>query len=441
MTDEQVPARYITIPYTPRKHFIPAHNSAKRFKWICAHRRCGKTVFIVNHIIRAALQNQRKSPAPRYAYVGPSFSQAKDIVWSYLKHYISAIPGCNVSEGELYVELPNGARITLYGGATSYERMRGLYFDGVALDEYPLLHPSAFSAVVRPALSDYSGWAIVSGTPAGADHFLHLREVAEQQPNLWDVFTLPVYDTDALNPEEVELAKLSMHKSDFAREYLCSFEAAVEGSYYEDEMEAIHRDGRVCDVPYNKNSAVFTAWDLGLDDETAIVFGQRIGREIHWIDYEYGVGKGLDHWARVIGSKGYTYSSHLLPHDIEAREISSGKSRRDTLEELLPGHTITTVPMHKVEDGINAVRGMLSVSYFDKKAMKRAVSCLSAYQAVRMANLGTNRPKPLHNWASHTADAFRMAAMGLHMITPWSYSEKTGGIFGGALKRMIGGIV
>lgn len=439
MTDLVDAPRRIVIPYTPRKHFAALHNTVKRFLWVVAHRRCGKSVFIVNQLIRAAVTNKRQSPPPRYAYVGPSFSQAKDIIWGYLKYYTKDIPGMTVSEGELYVQFPNGARITLYGGSSAYERMRGLYLDGAALDEYPLLHPSVFSAVVRPALSDYSGWCIVSGTPAGADHFLQLREVAEQQTALWEVHSLPVYDTDALDPAEVELARLSMNKSDFAREYLCSFEAAVEGSYYEEEIENLYKYDRICSVPYQTNAAVFTAWDLGVDDETAIVFGQIVGQEIHWIDYEYGVGKGLDHWARIISEKPYKYSSHLVPHDIAARELSSGKSRLETLQDLLPKHDIVPVPMHKVEDGINAVRGMLSISYFDKEKTKRAVSCLAAYQAVRSEKMGTNKPKPLHNWASHTADAFRYAAMGRHMIGGWSGQGSNG--LGGALKRMIKGIV
>jgi hypothetical protein len=147
------------------------HNSKKR--WICtvAHRRAGKTVAETNHLIRAALMNTRAFPPPRYAYVGPSFQQTKDLCWGYLHQYTQDIPGMRFLETELACIFPNGARINLYGGGLAYERIRGLYLDGAVLDEYPLLHAEAFHAVVRPALADYGGFGLISGTPAGKDHF------------------------------------------------------------------------------------------------------------------------------------------------------------------------------------------------------------------------------------------------------------------------------
>ena len=149
----------------------------------------GKTVALINHLIRAASNNKRAAPAPRYAYIGPSFDAAKDLVWSYIKHYTSVIPGMTFLEGELTARFPSGATIRLYGGALAYERMRGIFLDGVVLDEYAMLHPQAFSSVVRPALSDYQGFAIVSGTASGLDHFFELKQRAEAEPG-WDVFEI-----------------------------------------------------------------------------------------------------------------------------------------------------------------------------------------------------------------------------------------------------------
>ena len=151
----------IEVPYLPRH---AARRSAPRLEQALAvhvlhHRRAGKTVAIANHLIRAASRNTRKWPPPRYAYVGPSFDQAKDLVWSYLKQYTEKVPGARYLEGDLACVLPTGATIKLYGGAAAYERMRGMYFDGIALDEYPLLNPAVFSTVVRPCLADYGGFA------------------------------------------------------------------------------------------------------------------------------------------------------------------------------------------------------------------------------------------------------------------------------------------
>jgi hypothetical protein len=195
--DDAKPQR-ITIPYQPRKHFLPLHNSLKRFQLVVAHRRAGKTVAEYNHLLRAAHRNRRNHPPPRYSYVGPSFEQTKDLVWGYAHHYAEGIPGVQFSEGELTTKLPNGATIKLYGGASAYERMRGLYFDGIVLDEFPLLAPNVFSAVVRPCLADYRGFGIISGTSNGDDHFHALFKRYECNP-MWDQHIIPVTDTDVLS--------------------------------------------------------------------------------------------------------------------------------------------------------------------------------------------------------------------------------------------------
>lgn len=446
LTDRPVSAP-VVIPYTPRKQFVPIHNSTKRNIWLVAHRRCGKSVFEVNHLLRAAAQNQRKHPPPRYAYIGPSFSQAKDLVWGYLKHYSAPIPGIQVSESDLYVELPTGARVTLYGGAGGYERVRGLYLDGAAMDEYPLLHPSAYSAVVRPALSDYAGFCIISGTSKGRDHFYRMKMIAEANPDSWDVFDLKVYDTDALDPSEVEEARRDMASSDFNREYLNSFDAAVEGAYYSEEIANIYKEKRVTRVPYDPNALVMTAWDLGVSDETTIWYVQRIGQQFHWIDYDWGVGKALPYYCDLVRSKPYKYSGHILPADIMAREFTNSgagataRRRYDTMAALLPGHTLIAIPQHRIADGINAVRTILPVSWFDETKTTKGMACLSAYQAVRSDKADTQKNTPLHNWASHGADSARTFAMGHHLLGGWSGGTGALGRAGMALKRAIGGIV
>lgn len=226
--------------YVPRPHFVELHDCEKRWVLIVAHRRAGKTVSLVNHLIRAASNNTRKVPPPRYAYIGPSFDAAKDLVWGYLKHYTRTVPGMEFLEGELMCKFPSGATIRLYGGALAYERMRGIYLDGAVLDEYPLLHPSAFTSVVRPCLADYQGFAIVSGTAAGEDHFHALKLRAESDIN-WRVFEIPITATGdtALKPEEVEEMRRDMASDEFAREMLCSFDAPVEGAYYQEALNAL----------------------------------------------------------------------------------------------------------------------------------------------------------------------------------------------------------
>ena len=417
----------ITIPYVPREHFRAMHATKKRWIFNCSHRRAGKTVAICNHTIRKALENTRKFPPPRYAYIGPSFAQAKDLVWGYFKHYTANLPGVKVMEGDLQITLPNNAMINLYGGAAAYERMRGTYFDGAALDEYPLLNPSVLGTVVRPCLADYQGWGIVSGTSNGDDHFHAVKKRAEKDVSKWDTFLIPVTATNALDPDEVaEMAK-DMTADEFAREMMCSFDAPVEGSYYGEVINDIDLAGHITGVPYDPASPVMTWWDLGIDDETFIWFVQICGREPHVIDTLQNTGKGLEWYAEQIKQKPYMYSMHVTPHDIRARELGTGKSRYEILLALL--QNVFICPIHSVEDGITAARATIRMCWFDKVRCDSGISALRNYHK-------TATGRPLHNWASHAADAFRTGSVAMNQVTAMGGSSNILP-FNGPLRRKL----
>lgn len=401
-----VPPQRVVIPYVPRSHFRPLHDSLKRWKFVCAHRRAGKSVAEFNQLLRAALQNTRQSPPPRYAYVGPSFDQTKDLIWGYVKQYCSGIPGVKFAEGDLMVTLPNGATIRLYGGAAAYERMRGMYFDGIVLDEFPLLNPAVFSTVVRPCLADYRGWAIISGTSNGDDHFHALKKKHEGNP-AWDFFVIPVTETDALHPDEVDEMTQDMTPEEYAREMLCAFDAPIEGSYYGDLINKMEANNQITGVPWDNTQQVFTCWDLGIHDTMSIWFGQICGREVHWIDYLQGTGKGLDHYAKLITEKPYTYSVHVPPHDIKARELGTGVSRLEVLNKLLDN--VFVCPIASVEDGIQAVRSILPLSYIDREKCAPGIMALRNYHKSKTG-------KPVHNWASHPSDSIRTGCVAFNHI-------------------------
>lgn len=426
--------RRIVIPYVPREHFKPLHASPKRWKFVVAHRRAGKSVSEINEVIKRALMNPRQFPPPRYAYVGPSFAQTKDLIWGYLKHYTSTIPGCKVSEGDLQLVLPNGAMINLYGGAAAYERMRGLYFDGIVLDEYPLLNPSVFGTVVRPCLADYRGWAIISGTSNGDDHFHELKKRNQNDPT-WDFFIIPVTETDALHPDEVVEMTKDMTAEEYAREMLCSFDAPIEGAYYADLMNQAEAAGRITGVPHQPDQPVYTSWDLGIDDYMCVWFWQKVGREIHFIDYEERQGLGIPQFWGLL-SKGhrsaYNYGAHNPPHDIKARELGTGKSRYEIMMALAGSVPVIEAPMLKIEDGVQAVRSIIPISYFDKEKTEQGRSCLRNYHKSKTG-------RPVHNWASHGADGFRSGAVSMNLLGGWSSGNVTS-IGSGRLKRRIRGL-
>jgi hypothetical protein len=403
--------------------------------FVVAHRRAGKTVALVNQLIRAANLNPRTTPPPRYAYIGPSFDAAKDLVWGYLKHYTQGIPGIHYMEGELSVTLPNQAQIRLYGGALAYERMRGIYLDGAVLDEYPLLHPNAFTSVVRPCLADYRGFAIVSGTAAGEDHFHALKLRAEEDPN-WAVFDIPVTATGdtALSPAEVEEMRQDMSPDEFAREMLCSFAAPVEGAYYQEAINALQSQNRVTKVAPDLNTGVLTAWDLGMRHLQVIWLFQICGRELHWIDYIEGRGKSLSHYAELLALKaktgGFAYRAHLLPHDVEVRELATGHSRRHELVNLLK-EPVITVPNHSTEDGITATRGSLGISWFDEEATRKGLARLRSYRRGKHG-------QAIADEAEDAADAFRTGCVGIPMVSG-GFSARHGGA--GRLRRRLRGLV
>jgi hypothetical protein len=403
--------------------------------FVVAHRRAGKTVALVNQLIRAANSNLRATPPPRYAYIGPSFDAAKDLVWGYLKHYTQGIPGVKYMEGELSVTLPNQGQIRLYGGALAYERMRGIYLDGAVLDEYPLLHPSAFTSVVRPCLADYRGFAIVSGTAAGEDHFHALKLKADDDPG-WDVFDIPVTatGTSALAPEEVEEMRSDMSPDEFAREMLCSFQAPVEGAYYQEALNALQTQGRVCRVTVDLNTAVITSWDLGIRHLQVIWLFQVCGRELHWLDYIEGTGKSLSHYVELLALKakvgGFSYRAHLLPHDVEVKELATGYSRKHELSGLLT-EPVITVPNHSTEDGITATRGCLGVSWFDADGCRKGLARLRSYRKGKHG-------QAIADESEDAADAFRTGCVGLPMISG-GFMSKSGA--GGRLRRRLRGLI
>lgn len=402
----------VVIPYLPRTQFISYHDRKERFAKIVAHRRFGKTVGCINDKIRAALSNTRQNPPPRYGYVAPTYTQAKDIAWGYLKHYSAPIPGLKVSESELWIEYPNSARIRLYG-ADNYERMRGLYFDDVTVDEPAQIDPRAWPEVIRPTLSDFNGGATFIGTPRGRDWFYKIDRLEDGtlDPGFFRL-TLKASETGIIAPEELASLKQGLSEDQYAQEFECSFDAAIVGAYYGRLMAQAEADKRITGVAYEPTAMVWTAWDLGIRDATAIWFAQSVGREIRIIDYYEASGVGLDHYVREVKSKPYNYGGHILPHDAQAKELGTGKTRTEVLESL-GLRNLTIAPMHHVEDGINGARVFIPKCWFDAIKCNRGIEALKLYRSEFDEKLQSLKPRPLHDWTSHAADAFRYLAMTL----------------------------
>jgi len=253
--------------YQPRQVFLPLHNRTKRWTVVVAHRRAGKTVAMCADLVIGALETAL--PKPQFAYLAPQRDQAKRVAWGYLKDLTKDLWAKPPNESELKITISNGhgGESTIYvAGADNYDALRGMYFDGVVLDEVGQIRPSAWYTVLRPALSDRRGWAIFAGTPAGKNMFWNLREEARLNAQSHLLLELPASKTNIIHPEELRDAKAQMTEDAFLVEYECSFDAAVPGAYYAKQISEIYGLGRVGDFKPQADMPVHLVADLGFTD-------------------------------------------------------------------------------------------------------------------------------------------------------------------------------
>lgn len=400
-------AYQIDTGYRPRPQQAELHSKLKRNRFGAAvcHRRLGKTVCAINHLIDAAIFSQKERP--RFAYIAPTYRQGKAIAWDYLKHYTKGIPGVQVNESELRIDLPNTAQIRIYG-ADNPDSLRGLYFDGAVLDEYGLMPSRTFSEVVRPALADRKGWALFIGTPNGKNQFYEVCELAKKEEG-WFFAEFKASDTKILDAEELEMARKSMTPDEFDQEFECSFEASVKGAVYADEIRKAREQKRIGVVPYDRTCLVETFWDIGYGDSTAIWFVQVVMNEIHLIDYYENSGQPIDHYAGIVRTRGYSYARHVGPHDLDKHEFGTGKTIKESAQKA--GIYFEVCPQLGLEEGINAARQLFTRCYFDQEKCRDGLEALMNYRWDFNSRIDEYKPVPVHDWASHGADAFRYMAI------------------------------
>ena len=400
-------AEVIEIAYKPREQQLAIHElmDSKRFGVVVAHRRMGKTVSAINHLIKEAILNQKE--APRYAYIAPTYGQAKRVAWDYLVKYAEPLGGSqNITE--LRVDFW-GRRIQLYG-SDNPETLRGQYFDGVILDEIGDQNPKIWTDIVRPALADRKGWCMFIGTPKGHNHFKELRDRAETDDG-WGLLEFKASETGVVDQDELNAAKHEMGEDKYRQEFECSFDAAVEGSYYGQVLNELEEKKHMQEIPREELSRTFTAWDLGMGDSTSIWVAQLVGTEVRLIDYYENHGVGLDHYVKWIKDNDYLKAEHILPHDVRVRELGTGKSRMEMLEDS--GLEVKIAPRMGLDDGIQAVRRLLPRCWFNVPKVQIGLNCLRNYRRDYDEKRKIFFERPLHDWSSHGSDSFRYLALGL----------------------------
>jgi hypothetical protein len=397
----------IEIPYKPREHQLKVHEllEGKRFAVVVAHRRFGKTVAALNHLIREAVLNEKETP--RYAYIAPTYGQAKRVAWDYLVKYTTPLGGTN-NISELRVDFW-GRRIQLYG-SDNPDSLRGQYFDGVIIDEVGDQNPKIWTDIVRPALTDRKGWCLFIGTPKGHNHFKELRDRAEKEEG-WGLLEFKASETGVVDEVELKAARNEMGEDKYRQEFECSFDAAVEGSYYGQILNELEDKKHMQEIPREELSRTFTAWDLGMGDSTSIWVAQLVGTEVRLLDYYENHGVGLDHYVKWIKDNDYLKAEHILPHDVRVRELGTGKSRMEMLEEA--GLEVKISPRMGLDDGIQAVRRLLPRCWFNVPKVQTGLNCLRNYRRDYDEKRKIFYERPLHDWSSHGSDSFRYLALGL----------------------------
>jgi hypothetical protein len=400
----------VELDYKPRDVFLDFHERQQRWAVIVAHRRCGKSTSCINELIYKALVENK--PDGRYAYVAPYYSQAKNIAWDYLLRFSKPVMA-KANQSELWVELINGARIRLFG-ADNADSLRGLYLDGIVLDEYADMRPRIWGEIIRPLLADRLGWAVFIGTPKGHNAFWDIYTHATKS-NDWYAKTLRASQTGLLPKSELEDAAKSMTQDQYLQEFECDFESAILGAYYGKEMRQLTDQGRITDIEYDPMFSLFSSWDLGFSDDTTIWTWQVVHGEVRFLDYHSSNGQSIPFYTGYIAQQetkyGAKYKFHYLPHDARAKTLASGgKSIIEQLSAKIKLECLKIVPNLSLQDGIQATRMMLLRSWFDTKC-EDGIECLRQYQREYDEDKKIFRDRPRHDWASHGADAARMAAV------------------------------
>ena len=386
------------------------------------HRRAGKDSTVLNLSAKAMLER-----VGTYWHLFPYQTQARKAIWNGIdsqgrKILDQVFPHeirKRTSSQEMLIELVNGSTWQL-AGSDNYDSLVGSNPVGVVFSEWSLCDPNAW-AYIRPILAENDGWASFIYTPRGKNHGWSLYNMARKNKD-WYCENLTVNDTrredglpvignDIIEQEREE----GMEEALIQQEFYGSFESQIAGAYYADQISAAKDQGRIGRLPVEPSLPIHTAWDLGIADAMSIWLFQSVGKEIRLVHYYEATGKGMEHYIQYLNqwanTNGVGLGTHLAPHDIEVRELTSGRSRKDVAREM--GISFRTVQRPRVKaEGIQAVRRMFPRFWIDDVRAEQGYNCVASYRREWDEKAGRFRDNPVHDWASHGADALQTLALG-----------------------------
>lgn len=427
-------ANIVRLPFAPRAWQRPVlSDSAARIVAV-VHRRAGKSDVFLWRLIRKAATTQRLhlSPErrnllnapPRVVHVLPLRVQwARTGLWDRVERAASSVPGAEVNKGEMLVRFPGG-RVYQAGGMDNPDSWRGGYADEVVEDEADDVIAGGLDMVIEPMLADYGGTRIYAGTPKGNGRLATLYDRAGHEPG-WSRYLLRYQDTGVMSDEAISRLRTQLTADEFAQEMECSFAAPNSGAFYARHLDDAEREGRIRAVPWEPRLPVVTAWDLGMDDATAIWFLQILpgSGEVRALRYLEASGEDLGYYARELAGTGYVFGRHHLPHDVAVRELGTGRSRKEMLEGL-GVRPISVGRALPVADGINATRMLLPRMWWDAEGTAVGRKRLRAYRREWNVEREVWSAKPVHDGASHGADALREFAVNFSEVPSPAESDR-----------------
>lgn len=434
----------ISVPHNfrPRPYQVPvleAFDRGARFIDIVMHRRAGKDKTCVAMLAKAMVNR-----VGGYYYVFPEFNQGRKALWDNLDidgfRTLEHIPKAlweNEEKNPMKLTLKNGSYLQVVG-SDNIDSLVGSNPVGLVFSEWSLQDPKVLG-YLEPIIEANGGWEIFNYTPRGDNHARKFHEEAKRQMEAgnkdWYSTTLDVTQTGVFSEKQLEEIKRKyiMRYGDdglFQQEYYCSFETPVYGAYYAGQYKLAQSEGRIGKVGHNPDLMVYTAWDLGATDSTAIIFYQKPGDgRINIIDHYEMYGAGMGHYRDVLNSKPYQYAVHYLPHD--GRNKQQGKeegvvTRAMILEEMVSNgefsgriEIVDKQGKYGVIDGIQMTRGIFYRLHFDEEKCERLLKCIKEYHSKQRKSRYSddeatriNGIMPDHDhWSSHSADALRMLAI------------------------------
>ena len=417
--------RVITIPYRPRAWAKQLHQSKKRWNVLICHRRAGKTVATLNHLQKDALQ----TPDGRYAFIAPTYRQAKDIAWDLLKFYARVIPGVVFNESELRVDYPNGARVRLYG-ADNPDSLRGIGLWGVVFDEYSQQPSNIFGEIISKALAEHSGYAIWIGTVKGKNHLFKTYKAGENNAEwftLWQdidkTLTTETGETienlgKSLEDDKKLVEQGIMTEDEFKQEWYLNVEASIKGAVYAKEWAELKDAGRLRKIDYDPFLPTYSAWDFGIGDATAIGIYQiqsSIKREIRLIDYYENNNVDLQHYLDWLKNKPYKLTMSYGDPSGQNKNLNTGRS----LFEDLNSEKVTKYlgyPMrmfarrtHKI-DQIHAVKKLMRELWVNE-GLDKFQEAITNYHYIWDEKKNEFQEEPYHDWSSHAMDSLAYFAV------------------------------